>query len=171
VDPRAGLWKFLTLPRLELRPFGRPARSQSLYRQRYCARWSHGTSMRYTDCEDMNWTEMDADEAPQECSERWFCVKNNALTEYFEMFHFSWKKSSAPTVLPSYNATSPSTCNYSIVCDEVSCYNVPTNFEEGFYYFQEKWLCVTQELLPFSQPQYARQTVGGMHCFKLEDNI
>jgi hypothetical protein len=27
--------KFLTLPGLELRPLGRPARSQSLYRQRY----------------------------------------------------------------------------------------------------------------------------------------
>jgi hypothetical protein len=37
VDPRAGLEdveerKFLTLPGLELRPLGRPARSQSLYR-------------------------------------------------------------------------------------------------------------------------------------------
>jgi hypothetical protein len=37
VDPRAGLddvekRKFLTLPGLELRPLGRPARSQSLYR-------------------------------------------------------------------------------------------------------------------------------------------
>jgi hypothetical protein len=37
VVPRAGLddmekWKFLTLQRLELRPLGRPARSQSLYR-------------------------------------------------------------------------------------------------------------------------------------------
>jgi hypothetical protein len=36
VDPRAGLdnaekRKFLTLPGLELRPLGRPARSQSLY--------------------------------------------------------------------------------------------------------------------------------------------
>jgi hypothetical protein len=28
-------WKFLTLPRLELRPLGRPAHSQSLYRLRY----------------------------------------------------------------------------------------------------------------------------------------
>jgi hypothetical protein len=40
VDPRAGLddvkkRKFLTLPRLELRPLGRPARSQSLHRLRY----------------------------------------------------------------------------------------------------------------------------------------
>jgi hypothetical protein len=40
VDPRAGLddvekSKFLTLPGLELRPLGRPARSQSLYRLRY----------------------------------------------------------------------------------------------------------------------------------------
>jgi hypothetical protein len=40
VDPRAGLddmeeWKFLTLPGLKLRPHGRPARSQSLYRLRY----------------------------------------------------------------------------------------------------------------------------------------
>jgi hypothetical protein len=37
-DPRAGLttWrKYLTLPGLELRPLGRPARSQSLYRLRY----------------------------------------------------------------------------------------------------------------------------------------
>jgi hypothetical protein len=40
VDPRAGLdgmeqRKFLTLPELELRPLGRPAHSQSLYRLRY----------------------------------------------------------------------------------------------------------------------------------------
>jgi hypothetical protein len=40
VDPRAGLddvekGKFLTLPGLELRPLGRPGRSQSLYRLRY----------------------------------------------------------------------------------------------------------------------------------------
>jgi hypothetical protein len=40
VDPRASLddlekRKFLTLPRLKLRPLGRPARSQSLYRLRY----------------------------------------------------------------------------------------------------------------------------------------
>jgi hypothetical protein len=40
VDPRAGLEdlekrKFLTLTGLELRPLGRPARSQSLYRLRY----------------------------------------------------------------------------------------------------------------------------------------
>jgi hypothetical protein len=40
VDPRAGLddlekRKFLTLPGLELRPLGRPASSQSLYRLRY----------------------------------------------------------------------------------------------------------------------------------------
>jgi hypothetical protein len=40
VDPIAGLddvekRKFLTLPGLELRPLGRPARSQSLYRLRY----------------------------------------------------------------------------------------------------------------------------------------
>jgi hypothetical protein len=40
VDPRVGLEyvekrKFLTLPGLELRPLGRPARSQSLYRVRY----------------------------------------------------------------------------------------------------------------------------------------
>jgi hypothetical protein len=40
VNPRAGLddvekRKFLTLPGLELRPLGRPARSQSLYRLRY----------------------------------------------------------------------------------------------------------------------------------------
>jgi hypothetical protein len=37
VDPKIGLdeienWKFLTLPGLEFRPLGRPARSQSLYR-------------------------------------------------------------------------------------------------------------------------------------------
>jgi hypothetical protein len=42
VDPRAGLEdvgkkKFLTLPGLELRTLGRPARSQSLYRLRYPA--------------------------------------------------------------------------------------------------------------------------------------
>jgi hypothetical protein len=40
VDLRAGLkvienWKFLALPGLQLRPLGRPARSQSLYRLRY----------------------------------------------------------------------------------------------------------------------------------------
>jgi hypothetical protein len=40
VDPFAGLddvekKKFLTLPGLEIRPFSRPARSQSLYRLRY----------------------------------------------------------------------------------------------------------------------------------------
>jgi hypothetical protein len=40
VDPKAGLddvekRKFLTLPGLELRPLGLPARSQSLYRLRY----------------------------------------------------------------------------------------------------------------------------------------
>jgi hypothetical protein len=40
VGPRAGLddaqkRQFLTLPGLELRPLGRPARSQSLYRLRY----------------------------------------------------------------------------------------------------------------------------------------
>jgi hypothetical protein len=40
VDPRAGLddmekWKFLTPPGLELRPLGRQASSQSLYRLRY----------------------------------------------------------------------------------------------------------------------------------------
>jgi hypothetical protein len=40
VDPRAGLddlkkRKFLTLLGLKLRPLGRPARSQSLYRLRY----------------------------------------------------------------------------------------------------------------------------------------
>jgi hypothetical protein len=40
VGPRAGLEdvekrKFLTLPRLELQPLGRPARSQSLHRLRY----------------------------------------------------------------------------------------------------------------------------------------
>jgi hypothetical protein len=40
VDPSAGLddvekRKFLILPGLELRPLGRPARSQSLYRLRY----------------------------------------------------------------------------------------------------------------------------------------
>jgi hypothetical protein len=39
-DPRAGLddvkkRKFLTLPGLELRPLGRPARNQSLYRLHY----------------------------------------------------------------------------------------------------------------------------------------
>jgi hypothetical protein len=42
VGPRACLddldkRKFLTLPGLELRPFSRPARSQSLYRLRYIA--------------------------------------------------------------------------------------------------------------------------------------
>jgi hypothetical protein len=46
VGPRAGLdivekRKFLTLPRLELRSLGRPARSQSLYRLRYPAPSDH----------------------------------------------------------------------------------------------------------------------------------
>jgi hypothetical protein len=40
VDPRASMddiekWKFLTLQGTELRPLGRPARSQSLYQLRY----------------------------------------------------------------------------------------------------------------------------------------
>jgi hypothetical protein len=40
VDPRAGLddvkmRKFFSLPELEVRPLGRPARSQSLYRLSY----------------------------------------------------------------------------------------------------------------------------------------
>jgi hypothetical protein len=44
VVPRAGLddvekRKFFTLPRLELRPLGRPALSQSLYRLRYPGPW------------------------------------------------------------------------------------------------------------------------------------
>jgi hypothetical protein len=55
VDPRAGLddlekRKFLTLEGLELRPLGRPARSQSLYRLRYsgslektCKVWKSAT--------------------------------------------------------------------------------------------------------------------------------
>jgi hypothetical protein len=47
VDPRAGLdemekKQFLALPGLELRILGRPARSQSLYRQRY-----HGSLLLY----------------------------------------------------------------------------------------------------------------------------
>jgi hypothetical protein len=44
VDPMAGFddvekRKFLTLPGLELRHLGRPARSQSLYRLRYPGSW------------------------------------------------------------------------------------------------------------------------------------
>jgi hypothetical protein len=44
VEPRAGMddagkKKFLNLPELELRPLGRPARSQSLYRLRYPGSW------------------------------------------------------------------------------------------------------------------------------------
>jgi hypothetical protein len=44
VDPRGGLddvekRKFLTLPGLELRQLGRPARSQLLYRLRYPGPW------------------------------------------------------------------------------------------------------------------------------------
>jgi hypothetical protein len=35
VDPRAGLDDMETLPEVELRPLGRTARSQSLYRLRY----------------------------------------------------------------------------------------------------------------------------------------
>jgi hypothetical protein len=45
VDPSAGLddmekWKFFTLPGLELRPLGRSARSQTLYRLRYPGSWA-----------------------------------------------------------------------------------------------------------------------------------
>jgi hypothetical protein len=48
VDPRTGLndvvrRKFLTLPGLVLRPLGRPARSQSLYRLRYPGSFSNIT--------------------------------------------------------------------------------------------------------------------------------
>jgi hypothetical protein len=48
VDPRAGLddvekRKFMTLPGFQLRPLGRPARSHSVYRQRY----SGSDHMRY----------------------------------------------------------------------------------------------------------------------------
>jgi hypothetical protein len=48
VDPRVGLEdvekrKFLTVPGLEFRPLGRPARSQSLYQLRYpSSKLSHG---------------------------------------------------------------------------------------------------------------------------------
>jgi hypothetical protein len=47
VVPRAGLdelekRKFLTLPGLELRPLGLPARSQSLYRLRYPGSYPSG---------------------------------------------------------------------------------------------------------------------------------
>jgi hypothetical protein len=47
VGPRAGLdavekRKFLTLPGLELRPFRRSARSQSLYRLRYLGSFFKG---------------------------------------------------------------------------------------------------------------------------------
>jgi hypothetical protein len=50
VDPRSGLddvekRKFLTLPGLELRPLGRPARSQSLYRLRYPGSAPYGTNI------------------------------------------------------------------------------------------------------------------------------
>jgi hypothetical protein len=55
VGPRAGLddvenRKFLTLPGLELRPLGHPARSQSLYRLRYPGwilrrNWKNGIKM------------------------------------------------------------------------------------------------------------------------------
>jgi hypothetical protein len=46
VDPRAGLYDverriFLNLSGLELRPLGRPARSQSLYRLRYPGSYLH----------------------------------------------------------------------------------------------------------------------------------
>jgi hypothetical protein len=46
VGPRAGLYdvekrKFLTLPGLEIRPFGRPTRSQSLYRLCYPSSFIH----------------------------------------------------------------------------------------------------------------------------------
>jgi hypothetical protein len=50
VDPRAGLddmekTKFLTLPELELGPFGRPARNQSLYRMSYPGSYSYILSL------------------------------------------------------------------------------------------------------------------------------
>jgi hypothetical protein len=52
VDPRAGLddmgkRKFITLPELELRPLGRPVRSQSLYRLRYPGPWCSVNSLQF----------------------------------------------------------------------------------------------------------------------------
>jgi hypothetical protein len=54
VDPRAGLddvekRKFLTLPGLELRPLGRQARSQSLYRLRYAGSLSCIVRKKYSE--------------------------------------------------------------------------------------------------------------------------
>jgi hypothetical protein len=54
VDPRTGLddvekTKFLTLPGLELRPLGRPARGQSLCRLRHC-----GSFRKYRNKAEMN---------------------------------------------------------------------------------------------------------------------
>jgi hypothetical protein len=51
MDPKAGLddvekRKFLTLPGLELRPFSRPARSQSQHRLRYPGSWRQSKSKR-----------------------------------------------------------------------------------------------------------------------------
>jgi hypothetical protein len=50
VDPRAGLedvekGTFLILPGFELRPLGRPARSQSLYRLCYAGSMTHGPTI------------------------------------------------------------------------------------------------------------------------------
>jgi hypothetical protein len=55
VDPRAGLddvekRKFLTLPELELRPFGRPARSQVLYRLSYLGSYILSVEYRFLVC-------------------------------------------------------------------------------------------------------------------------
>jgi hypothetical protein len=42
--------KFLPLPGLKLRPLGRPAHSQSLYRQRYPASPFNELKEKYSDC-------------------------------------------------------------------------------------------------------------------------
>jgi hypothetical protein len=69
VGPRAGLdnadkRKFLTLPGLELRPLGRPARSQSLYRLRYPGSTS---AVRYMRCSNFG-TENKTHEWNASCS-------------------------------------------------------------------------------------------------------
>jgi hypothetical protein len=55
VNPRTGLddvedRKFLTLPGLELRPLGRPARGQSLYRLRYPGSSHHPKKLKLISC-------------------------------------------------------------------------------------------------------------------------
>jgi hypothetical protein len=77
VGPRASLddvekRKFLTLPGLELRPLGRPARSQSVYRLCYtgsrfvcCRKCSNITYKSYRNEEDREMSELQSLKSPR----------------------------------------------------------------------------------------------------------